>query len=83
MVKSYMKKPVIIQAAQVTNENIYHVALWCKGEVDDEEKSILIPSADMLTPPTYANVGEYVIRQGEGFAVLSEAGFNATYVEAE
>ena len=38
MMKTYRKKPVEIQAWQLTRENVYEVAKWCGGRVVQEAK---------------------------------------------
>ncbi len=38
MMKNYRKKPVEIQAWQLTRDNVYEVAKWCGGRVVQQAK---------------------------------------------
>lgn len=78
----YMIKPVIIQAAQLTKENIYKIAAWCNGRVDGEEKYIRIFEAEEGDVLLTVSLGSYVI-QGEfgAFYSCDEATFQRKYSE--
>lgn len=84
----YRKKPIEIQAIQLSNVNIQDVAIWCGGKVIEEEspwyqdcedyyRAILIPT---LEGAMRAELGSYVIKgvQGEFYA-CKDTIFDETY----
>ena len=84
--KQYRKKPVVIEAMQVTNTSAGDVAAWCGGRLRYEAK----PSdrgdvAEWIDIPTLegvirANRGDYVIRGVKGeFYLCKPDIFDATY----
>jgi len=85
----YRKKPVVIEAQQVSWENAASVASWCAGTVSD---SGFVPSGGMwvtISIPTLegtmkANLGDFVIRgvKGEFYPCKPDI-FEATYEKVE
>jgi hypothetical protein len=82
----YRKKPVVIEAHQVTVFNLESVAEWCGGQVvrgtaDAKHRLIAIRTLEGVME---AAVGDYVIRgiKGEFYPCKPDI-FEATYEEAE
>lgn len=81
----FRKKPVEIEAHQLTVENINQLAHWCKGHV----KGTKLPVKDQcieiqtLEGEMEANIGDYIIKGIENeFYPCKESIFKASYVEA-
>lgn len=76
----YRKRPVVIEAAEVTYENVDEVAHWCDGYVT-VPTGINIPTLEGVM---LANMGDYVIKgvQGEFYPCKPDI-FAATYERVE
>lgn len=89
-IKVYVKRPLQVNAVQVTADNMAEVAAWCKGEIrictrrpgklqDVEYPYIKVPVLKPLTEKhTWARVGDWVLqnRQDEtSFKVYSQGAF--------
>lgn len=80
MIRKYRKKPVVVEAALVTEDNLPEVAAWCGGQV----KEVALPKRcidiQTLEGEMRADVGTYVIRgvQGEFYPCRADI-FEATY----
>jgi len=80
-VKNYRKKPVVIQAEQLTSENAEELAMLVHGEVRRKTRpdhvSLRIPTLEGVT---IASEDDFVIRgvAGEFYACKPEI-FDATY----
>ncbi len=85
-VAKYRKKPVVIEAWQLTTTNGEDVASWCGGKYERDAKpsdptdvavSVVIPT---LEGNMRANIADYVIRgvQGEYYPCKPDI-FTATY----
>lgn len=82
--KRYRKKPVEVEAVQVTETNIGAVAVWCKGF------QVVVPrTAVVLIIPTLegnmrAEIGDYIIRGVEGeYYACKQRIFEKTYEEVQ
>jgi hypothetical protein len=85
----YRKKPVVIEARQVTYGNRYEVATWCEGEPQDASPSGLIYAPGVLAIDTlegrmWAQAGDWIIKgvKGEFYPVKPEI-FAETYEGVE
>jgi len=81
----YRKKPVIIEAKQVSYDNRYWVAEWCGGQAEHAAPSGTIYAPGVLSIETlegtmWAAVGDWIIRdvQGEFYPCKPDI-FEATY----
>ena len=78
----FRKKPVVIEAHQLTVDNMEFVEAWCRGSI----KGIKLPVEDRcidiqtLEGEMRANIGDYVIKgiQGEFYPCKPDI-FEATY----
>jgi hypothetical protein len=86
MVKKFRKKPVVIEAIQLTKENVVDVLTFCNnagnivaGNEDDMGISILTLEGTMT-----ANTGDYIIRgvKGEFYPCKPDI-FEQTYEEID
>lgn len=85
--KKYSRKPFVIDAVQVTEENIADVAEWVSGDVrtDSEKKQYVKvrvhnPRNDRQTK---AYVGDYVLYASTGYKVYTPKAFNASFERVE
>lgn len=79
--KKYRKKPVEIEAMEVTRDTFYDVRNWCGGETWTTDTEIAI---NTLEGTMIANLGDYVIRgvQGEFYPCKPDI-FAATYEQLD
>lgn len=79
--KRYRKKPVVIEAVQMTEDNINSVEDWCGGLIVDGDfgAHMLI---DTLEGIMRADISDYIIRgvKGEFYPCKPDV-FTATYEE--
>lgn len=61
-VSRWRKKPVVIEAAEVTKENINAVCNWCNGQIKNDTTFFI----NTLEGVMYANVGDVVIKGIKG-----------------
>ena len=87
--KQYRKKPVVIEATELTYENRYDVASWCGGEAQDAAPSGAVYAPGLVKISTlegdmWASDGDYVIRgvQGEFYPCKPDI-FTETYEGVE
>ena len=81
MIRSYRKKPVVIQAVQLTNDNMLNVYRWCGAKEWDSDPAQL--KIKTLEGVMTASEGDYIVRgvHGEFYPVKPET-FAATYDDA-
>lgn len=84
MIKQYRKKPIIIDAVQLTDNNIYSVKQWCGADFYSDPPSEVVTGlvihtleGDMIAP-----FGVYIIKgvQGEFYPCKLDI-FQNTYEE--
>lgn len=80
----FVRRPLEVEAVQVTEDNLYEVAKWCQGEVRRDKEGlkyvkvrVLNPHAEMLKE---ADVGCWVLRSERGFKVYTESAFDNSFV---
>lgn len=80
-INQYARKPFIVEAVQVSEENMFDAARWCKGEVrasnsDAEGKHIKVHVKRPLNArQTKAFVGDWILSAGTGFKVYTNDAF--------
>lgn len=82
VIQHYVRKPFMIEAVQVTDENILEVSQWCEGEIHNEPKGpyIRVDVKNPLTPrQTKAFVGDWVLASKRGFKVYTDSAFNSNF----
>lgn len=83
----FVRKPLIVDAVQVTDENIYEVAKWCSGFVDIAKRynrpEAQYVKVDVLRPgnirQTRAFVGDWVLRAGTSYKVYTQKAFASSF----
>lgn len=81
----YRKKPVVIEAEQLTTTNCISLAQWCNGEIENAPNGMplnfFIPT---LEGKMKADFGDYIICgvQGEFYPCKPDI-FEQTYEQAE
>lgn len=78
MIKKYRKKPVVIEAVQITENNIVKVAIWCKGSASRHPENIFY--IQTLEGRMEARVGDWIIKgiKGEFYPCKNDI-FEMTY----
>lgn len=80
--KRYAHKPVIVEAIQVTVENLGDVARWCNGRVckagDNKFVKVDVHNAK-LNRHTQAYVGDWVLKTEHGLKVYTPKAFDAVF----
>jgi hypothetical protein len=89
---TYYRKPFPVQAVQVTAENLFEVASWCKGEVlvtqprsagpgsTDQKSYVKVPVVAPRNPKqTMAFPSDWVLQAGTSFKVYSTKAFMDTF----
>lgn len=84
----FRKKPVVVEAQQVTRQSVGAVAVWCNGEVRRDDQSgdpyISLYTLESHRAPLNADLGDWVICgvQGEFYPCKPDI-FAATYEPVE
>lgn len=88
-IKLFSRKPLVVEAIQVSADNMDDIASWCGGEVLTHEPKV---HAGVGTPPTKkyvrvnvlhplnkkqtrAYVGDWVLKSGQGFKIYANNAF--------
>jgi hypothetical protein len=93
---TYYRKPFPVQAVQVTPENLFEVASWCKGDVlvtqprsagpgnTGQKSYVKVPVVAPRNPKqTMAFPGDWVLAAGNSsFKVYTNKAFNDTFDSA-
>jgi len=77
---TYQRKPLIVEAVQVTDENIYDVAKWCGGDVrtntTTNKKFIQLEVIHPQNPSqTKALAGNWILKSDQGYKIWSDSAF--------
>lgn len=92
-IETYDRKPFSVNAVQVTFENVYEVAEWCKGSVVGQNTKMLgvetqVPSirlsgqGDDRGKAYTASLGCYVVELKGSFRVYKPAQFDSSFQAA-
>jgi hypothetical protein len=82
----YVRKPLYVEAVQVTEANFDEMVAWCNGAVEVEEgngkKFIRIWVHNPMGPrQTKAFVGDWILRHQKGFKIYTQKAFEASFDE--
>jgi hypothetical protein len=80
----YVRKPVIVDAVQVTEENFKQLAKWCQGEIqsDGTMKFIRVRVHTPKNPrQSQAFVGDWILYTDKGYKVYSNRAFTDSFDE--
>jgi hypothetical protein len=87
----YLRKPLVVDAVQVTTENFEAIAKWCQGEIvnnDGSEVTKVNPGGQHVrvrvhnpkTPrQTKAYVGDWVLYTDRGYKIYTIRAFEASF----
>lgn len=90
----YVRKPLFVDAVQVTEENFADIARWCFGEVGNIDESPVDRSADVQPSKQYihvrvhnpknprqtkAFVGDWILYTERGYKVYTTKAFQANF----
>lgn len=92
--EKYVRKPLYVDAVQVTEENFGDIARWCFGEVGNIDGSPVDPTADLNPSEQYihvrvhnpknakqtqAHVGDWILYTERGYKVYTTKAFLANF----
>lgn len=84
---TYYRKPLQVEAVQVTEENILEVAKWCKGKVYEASNGKMTLEVKVLHPlhanQTKAQEGDWVLKSSQGFKIYADTAFKKGFDKAE
>lgn len=90
----YVRKPLYVDAVQVTEENFVDIARWCFGEIANSDESPLDPTAANEPTKQYiyvrvhnpknprqtkAFVGDWILYTERGYKVYTTKAFQANF----
>lgn len=88
MIAKYRKKPVVIEAAKLTENNLHQLAAWCKGEPYRlyntnnpwKKRGVIGLDIETLEGTMLAEFGDYIIKgvKGEFYPCKPDV-FDMTY----
>jgi hypothetical protein len=58
----YRKRPIVVEAEQLTEENGERLAIWCHGEFHGTRMSIMLIDGQTVQ----AKIGEWIIKGANG-----------------
>lgn len=91
--QKFARKPFIVDAVEVTDENLKDVAEWCGGDIrtqkerggrDEDEHYIKVRVHRPLNDrQTKAFAGDWILYAGTGYKVYTARAFNNSFESAE
>lgn len=94
LTEKYIRKPLIVDAVQVTEENFSTVKRWCMGQVCNNDESPVDPAADLDPTKQYihvrvhnpknsrqtkAYVGDWILYTERGYKVYTTKAFQQNF----
>jgi len=82
--KKFIRKPLYVDAIQVTKENLSEIAKWCGGNVFQSEDISYIQVLhykSKIVPRTKAFVGDWVLESRNGYRVYTDKAFGKSFEE--
>lgn len=86
---TYVRKPLYVEAVQVTAENFNDLALWCEGEIQEIlEKGrpvqfIAVKVSNPMNPrQSQARVGDWILNSDRGYKVYTHKAFEKAFDES-
>jgi hypothetical protein len=81
---TYARKPLTVEAVQVTDENLLEVAKWCKGKIYEKDGKMVL-EVKVLHPMNIdqnkAHVGDWILKSKQGFKIYADSAFKKGYSE--
>lgn len=82
-IQKYQKKPFVVDAIQVTDDNMAEVAQWCQGEICSNESDGSYIFVRVHNPmnerQTKAFAGDWVLYAGRGYKVYRDRAMKSTF----
>lgn len=87
----YLRKPLIVDAVQVTVENFEAIAAWCQGTITNNDSSVVekvnpggqhihVRVHNPKTPrQTKAYVGDWLLYTERGYKIYTQKAFAASF----
>lgn len=79
----YVRKPLYVDAVEVTEENFKDLAVWCQGEIQTDGTQEYI-RVRVHTPKsarqTQAFVGDWILYTDRGYKVYSAKAFGENFI---
>lgn len=82
----YVRKPLYVDAVQVTEENFADVAEWCSGEVKNSESEnphhrfIAVKVTNPMNPrQSQAKQGDWILYTKKGYKVYTPRAFHSSF----
>lgn len=95
----YVRKPLFVDAVQITEMNFAEIAAWCQGEIRRQDSDEIIEKGDDSTPrntyirvrvhnpknvrQTKAYIGDWLLYTEKGYKVYTEKAFRMSFDLAE
>lgn len=87
IVKEYSRKPLTVEAVQITDDNIKEVAEWCGGDVCSfTSNGVTTWSIEVKvlhakkTPAQQAHVGDWILKSKQGVKIYQDMPFRKGFV---
>lgn len=81
--QKFVRKPMIVDAVEVTSENFAELAAWCQGEMVTEENGAQHIHVRVHNPKnprqTKAYVGDWILYTERGYKVYTTKAFVASF----
>ena len=81
--KRYVRKPMFVEAIQVTKDNYREISNWCKGtayeSVDGHITVRVLHVRSKTIPRTKAFLGDWVLLSHNGFRVYTDSAFKKAF----
>lgn len=79
----FIRKPLLVEGLQVTEDNMETIAKWCGGEIcETVSKRNFIKLETKPSPMTRQNMafaGDWVLKSEMGFKIYSKRAFDRTF----
>lgn len=84
---TYKRKPLQVEAVQVTDENLYEVAQWCGGDVHTNPSGKKHIQVAVLHPlhqkQTRASIGDWVLKSEQGYKIYADTAFQKGFEKVD
>lgn len=89
--QKYLRKPLVVDAVQVTAENFEAIAAWCQGDITNNDGSdvdgvnpggqhVRVRVHNPKTPrQTKAYVGDWILYTDRGYKIYTQKAFKASF----
>ena len=97
--EKYVRKPLFVDAVQVTSENFEEIARWCFGEIANIDETPIGDDENVVEPDkqyihvrvhnpknprqTKAFVGDWILYTERGYKVYTSKAFQANFDKVE